>query len=248
MTPLARHHSGRITGLWVGIAITLLLFVSNVSFAGYAAYTLDRANDTLNSGGYADGGNYGTVTVYDSTSGSGGNIAGLASNQLKIVFSAPAGTTTFQEIGFSLAGTHTLSGITVSASNNGSGVAWTNLTLPPAQQLDGMGDFEYTARKDSGNGNRADVIEIVFTTTGAATIDQFMVYSNGAQHQVYFAAHWIAPTVTGWVGGPQQGNNNNQGNAVPAPPSAIAALSGLVVFGLVGCARLRRRPQPVLAA
>lgn len=46
----------------------------------------------------------------------------------------------------------------------------------------------------------------------------------------------------------QNTGNNNTTSAVPAPSTALAALSGLVVFGLVGFARLRRRPQPVLAA
>lgn len=218
------------------LALAMILATNGFAFAGFAVYKLDQANAALNGAGFADGGDYGTVTVYDST---GSNEAGLSSGQLEIVLAAPTTDSTYKKLGFSLAGTPTLSDISITASNNGSSVNWSALQAGTSNMSE-FGGVEYTTKATTGN-QAADLISIVFTTTGPATIDQFKVLSNGAT-PVYFVAHWLpgSGSNTGYVGGTTL--------HAPAPSSALLALSALVVFGLVSFCRLRQRSQPLLVA
>lgn len=144
-----------------------------------------------------------------------------------------------------------------------SGVTTNGAPLKDTNNLKADGDGYYDIRIDfetsTSSANRFDsgstsIFLLTYTGTGTFNADSFAHKSVNQQGQFYSGSFYSAAHVqgiTGGLSGWQVANKTNVvagTNAVPAPPSAIATISGLAIFGLVGFARLRRRPQPVLAA
>jgi hypothetical protein len=90
------------------------------------------------------------------------------------------------------------------------------------------------------------------------TIDNALFTAQTGTYVYFYAKFGNESDAT--VGGVTYNLKNNDGfeefgvrsgttpNPVPAPSSAIAALSGLAFLGLIGVARYRRRPEAILAA
>lgn len=216
----------------LGLALACALLVGmNRASADFQVYDLDVANTTGLGGPI-----YGTATVYDAA---GANEAGLSSGQLKIVFQISPNTATTNDVGFNLKGDPTITNISITGNNPSS----FTLAQPPNSSMSGFGKFDYEA-STNGQTNNPTSVTVVFTTPGTATIDQFRQLSDGGTSE-FFAAEYnphFTPNTTGFVGG-STSELNIESTAVPAPPSAVIALTGLMAFGVVGLRRRLRRSR-----
>jgi hypothetical protein len=234
--------------LGVAIALFAALVFPTLAFADFK-YTLDQGNDKLT--GYS--GPYGTVTVHlvDSTHATitldanpksvGGNYylfsdgSTLALNFNGTLNTASTVITSYQQ----------------PASMGSPSLAITSINSPT--QVDGRGQFNFIIDNQGQAGTTAvsEIVVNAYLSSGTWSSDGAVLTANATGYSA--AGHVFVYTnpdytgsnpTTGYAGdgGGSEGGQGDGGNPVPAPSSALAAISGLGLFGLIGLVRRRRQP------
>jgi hypothetical protein len=136
--------------------------------------------------------------------------------------------------------------VTVTYSNSGLNFEPAELVSINSGNQSGGGVFNLTVNSKAGFKYTSDKVVVNVTSANANWAYDSSVLVVNADGNLA-SAHVFATSYPADFRNGVLDTGYVWGNHAPAPSSAIAALSGLVIFGLVGFARLRRRPQPVLA-
>ena len=196
----------------------LTLFTSSAQ-ATTVSYILDQSNTLA----LPDGSNYLQVTIDDN--GGGGTV----DFWVETVPGAFTAGTNFgiQSFGFNFTGVTAPSAVDFIVPNG-----W-NVDVPPPNNQDGFGDFDFIV--SNGGGNRLDPLHFSIATTEGLSSFFALSSGNAGEGNAAFAAHVAGFTVNGssvtsaWFGG---------STVVPVPAAVWLFVSGLL--GLAGVARRRR--------
>lgn len=225
----------RLSLLGIGLALGLGVAIPGNASAGLT-FTLTQTN-TLSIG--PDGGNYGTVTLDDSTTDSH-----LSSGEVRMVLTINPSRTgdLFGSFGFNSVFPLPAPGITISEPTN-----WTKIQFGNNQ--DGFGNFDVTV-STKGDADRVSTATFTISGLGAnGTIANFEKNSsnNSGEGNVYFAAHLFPANgfQTGYVGS-RSTDVQTTIQSTPEPSTIALTMSGIVPVAVLGLRRLRRVPAPVI--
>lgn len=211
---LCRHFRKSLVFVFLSAVFTVSAQATTVS------YYLDQSNVTA----LPDNSNYLMVTIDDN----GGS--GIVDFWVDTVPGAFTAGTNFgiQSFGFNFTGATAPNAVDFIVPNG-----W-NVDVPPPNNQDGFGDFDYIV--SNGGNNRQDPLHFSIATDEGLSSFFALSSGNAGQGNVAFAAHVAGFTVSGssvtsaWFGG-----------STPVPIPAAAWLFGAGLLGLAGVARRGRR-------